>query len=50
MKYRALVSFAGKVTMYPGEIREIDKETAEGLLKAGYIEKIRETKKREAKK
>lgn len=46
MKFRALVSFCGVVTMGKGEIAEItDKAIYEDLLQAGYIEKV-ETKKR----
>lgn len=38
MLYRALVSFAGIVTMGEGEVREIsDSALANDLLKAGYI-------------
>lgn len=40
MKYRALVSFTGSITMSGGEVREIsDPAIAENLLKVGYIEK-----------
>ena len=42
MEYKALVSFAGKVSMYEGEVKEIvDKDIADDLLKAGYIEKLK---------
>jgi len=45
MKYRALVSFSGKICMAMGESREItDKSIASDLLKAGYIEELKETK------
>lgn len=45
MIYRALVSFSGLVSMAMGETREItDKSIAKDLLKAGYIEELRETK------
>ena len=38
MKYKALVSFAGKITMGKGEVREIsNKELISDLLKAKYI-------------
>lgn len=37
MLVKALTSFAGKVSMYAGEIREIaDKEVAEDLIRVGY--------------
>ncbi len=43
MKYRALVSFTGTISMAGGEVREIsDPAIAENLLKCGYIEKIGE--------
>ena len=43
--YKALKSFCGIVTMYKGEIKEIkDKEIVNDLLKAGYIEKVTQTK------
>ncbi len=39
--YKALVSFAGKVSMYKGEVKEItDKAVVEDLLNAKYIEKV----------
>jgi hypothetical protein len=41
MAYRALISFAGAVTMAQGEvIDKIDGEIAKDLLRAGYIEEI----------
>ena len=46
MKYRALKSFAVKIKMNPGDVREIDKDTAKDLIKQGYIEAV----KKEAKK
>lgn len=40
-KYRALVSFAGKVSMSEGEVRDINNPKIEkDLLKAKYIEEI----------
>ncbi|MCJ8008114.1 hypothetical protein ACFFF5_17825 [Lederbergia wuyishanensis] len=46
MKVKALVSFAGAVTMAPGEVRDIkEKVIYEDLLSAGYVEKV-ETKKK----
>lgn len=43
MKYRALVSFSGLISMSMGEEREIkDQYLIDDLLKAGYIAPIRE--------
>ena len=43
MKYRALVSFTGTVSMAMGEVREIsDLALAKNLLKVGYVEEIKE--------
>lgn len=43
MEYRALVSFSGIISMAMGEIREIDDEPiAKDLLRAGYIEELKE--------
>lgn len=43
MKYRALVSFTGLVSMAVGEVREIsDLSISEPLLKAKYIEEAKE--------
>lgn len=45
MKYRALISFSGNITMAMGEVREIDnKDIANDLLNAGYIEELKEAK------
>ena len=45
MKYMALVSFSGLISMSMGEIREIsDKAIVKDLLKAGYIQELKETK------
>jgi hypothetical protein len=41
MAYKALVSFAGAVSMAQGEvIDKIEPEIAKDLLKAGYIEEV----------
>lgn len=41
MKYKALVSFAGKISMGKGEVREIvDRELANYLLQPHYIEPV----------
>lgn len=46
MKVQALVSFAGQVTMAPGEVREIkDKAICKDLIDAGYVEEVKSTKK-----
>ena len=51
MKYKALVSFAGAVSMAKGEIREIsDSPTVDDLLSAKYIAPAEEKKKRTVKK
>ena len=43
MKYRALVSFAGKISMAKGQIREIsNEELISDLFKAKYIEEVKE--------
>ena len=45
MRCKALVSFAGLVSMTMGEVREIsDKSIVKDLLKAGYIEKVEKKK------
>ena len=42
MKYRALVSFTGLVSMAKGQVREIsDFSLAHDLLKAKYIEEVK---------
>lgn len=39
--YKALVSFAGSVSMRKGEVREIsDLKIAEDLIRAGYIVEV----------
>lgn len=46
MKYKALVSFSGKVSMAMDEVREIsDSSVVEDLLKAGYIMELKADKK-----
>lgn len=47
MKYKALVSFAGAVTMAKGEIKEIDNPLiVKDLLSAKYIEPVKDNKKK----
>lgn len=55
--YKALVSFAGRVSMYKGQVKNLtDKDVIADLLRAGYIEEIdqkkpmRRTTKRTTKK
>ena len=40
MKVKALIGFAGEVSMFKGEERTISDEIAAPLLKAGYIEAV----------
>lgn len=50
MKIRALVNFAGALSMYTGQEMECDDEVVlQDLLNAGYIEKVQEKKKKAAK-
>lgn len=45
--YKALIGFSGKISMTKGQIREIkDKAIIKDLLKAGYIEEVKSTKKK----
>lgn len=45
--YRALVGFSGLISMAKDEVKEIkDKEIIKDLLKAGYIEEVKPTKKK----
>lgn len=51
MKYKAIISFTGLVSMAEGEVREIpDTTIANDLLKAGYIEEVKKKKKEGGKK
>lgn len=44
MRYMALTSFSGVISMSMGEVREIsDKAIVRDLLKAGYIQELKET-------
>lgn len=50
MKYKALVSFVGKISMAKGSVREIsDKELISDLLNAKYIEEVKEPTKEASK-
>lgn len=45
MKYRAKVSFSGRISMSTGDIAEItDEAVSADLLRAGYIEAVEEPK------
>lgn len=47
MKVRALVSFAGTFSMYKGEEKECNnKVILQDLLKAGYVEEVKVTRRR----
>ncbi len=49
--YKALKSFAGKVSMRKDDVKEInDKGIVEDLLNAGYIEEVKPAKKEKEKK
>lgn len=48
MKVKALVSFAGAVSMYAGETRDIDNIIARDLLYAGYVIEDKADKAQEA--
>lgn len=51
MKYRALISFCGKISMTADEEREIsDKSAVKDLLNAGYIIELKAEKKSRQKK
>ena len=51
MKYKARVSFGGKVSMVVGEVRDLtDNAIVKDLLKAGYIEEVKPAEKAKAKK
>lgn len=47
--YKAQKTFAGKVTMARGEVKEVPEDVAKSLLKAGYIAALDGGKKAEAK-
>lgn len=49
--YKALKSFSGVISMHEGETREIDDaELVADLLKAGYIEEVKQKRGGSAKK
>lgn len=41
MRVKALTSFAGKISMYEGEIREVNDAEVRDLLAAGYIAEVK---------
>ena len=41
MKYKALVSFCGSLSMHKGEVRELTDEQSVDLLRCHYIEPIK---------
>ena len=41
MRVQALTSFAGKISMYEGEVREVNDLDVRDLLAAGYIKEIK---------
>lgn len=47
MRYRATVSFAGSLSMYQGEERELAPSIALPFVKCGYLEEV---KKKESKR
>lgn len=42
-QYRATVSFAGEVSMYAGEVREVEEIKAAPLIECGYLEPVKNT-------
>lgn len=40
MRYKALVSFCGPLTMSRGQERELDEKQAENLVKCGYLRPV----------
>ena len=49
MKVKANVSFCGQVSMYKGEVRELNNSLATPLIKCGYLTKIQNTAKKNKK-
>ena len=44
MKVEALTTFAGRVSMYKGEVKDIDDSLADSLARVNYVKKIEEKK------
>lgn len=42
MKVRAMLSFAGQISMGPGEVRDVPEDVAAPLLACGYVEAVAE--------
>lgn len=43
MKVKAVIGFAGAVSMAAGEVRDVREDVAAPLLKCGYLEAVEET-------
>lgn len=41
MRVKALTSFAGKVSMYEGEVKEVNDRDVRDLLAAGYVAEVK---------
>lgn len=50
MKVEAIVTFAGRIGMIKGEIREVDASLAAPLLKCGYLEEVKAVQTKESKR
>lgn len=51
MRYKALVSFVGAISMAKGEVRDLpDSPSVRSLINAKYIEAVHETKRTTTKK
>lgn len=42
MRYEAMVTFAGQVSMRKGEVRELTKSLAAPLVKCGYLKEVKQ--------
>lgn len=49
MKIKANTSFAGTVSMYEGEVRDVDDKTAKSLISCGYAEKYKKAEEKGSK-
>ena len=49
MKIKALTGFCGRISMFGGEIREVEDEIAKDLIRAGHAEPVEETKEKTKK-
>ena len=51
MRVKAINSFGGQISMYSGEVRDIeDKAILDDLISAGYVAKLETAKPKESKK